>query len=169
MIFEKHVVQVFLVKKITGKDAQTVYAMKVLKKAVLKGTCCRIVFNVLVKDRIRSKMERDILAKIRHPFIVSLNYGLFLSAIFYWFSFSNGRKNILDSGIRSWWRPILSTLKGGRPSLTISNSLHFMIRTCRPITFQLTFAHSTAFEIVAVHSLFFVADVHGTGRNILPS
>ncbi len=55
--------------------------MKVLKKAVLKGTRCRIVFNVLVKDRIRSKMERDILAKIRHPFIVSLNYGLFFSAI----------------------------------------------------------------------------------------
>ncbi len=71
--------------------------MKVLKKAVLKGSRCRIVFNVLVKDRIRSKMERDILAKIRHPFIVSLNYGLFFSVITYWFSFSNGRENILDS------------------------------------------------------------------------
>ncbi|KAM7538559.1 hypothetical protein Aperf_G00000048700 [Anoplocephala perfoliata] len=56
--------KVFLVKKLNGKDSQTVYAMKVLKKAVLK-----------VKDRIRSKTERDILAKIRHPFIVSLNYA----------------------------------------------------------------------------------------------
>ncbi|VDM32545.1 unnamed protein product [Hydatigera taeniaeformis] len=56
--------KVFLVKKISGKDSQTVYAMKVLKKAVLK-----------VKDRMRSKTERDILAKMKHPFIVSLNYA----------------------------------------------------------------------------------------------
>ncbi|KAH9281725.1 Ribosomal protein S6 kinase alpha-3 [Echinococcus granulosus] len=56
--------KVFLVKKINGKDSQTVYAMKVLKKAVLK-----------VKDRMRSKTERDILARMKHPFIVSLNYA----------------------------------------------------------------------------------------------
>nr|VZI09646.1 unnamed protein product [Spirometra erinaceieuropaei] len=56
--------KVFLVRKINGMDAQTVYAMKVLKKAVLK-----------LKDKIRSKMERDILVKIKHPFIVNLHYG----------------------------------------------------------------------------------------------
>jgi hypothetical protein len=32
----------------------------------------------LVRDRVRSKMERDILAEVRHPFIVKLNYGNFL-------------------------------------------------------------------------------------------
>ena len=49
--------------------------MKVLKKAVLKGFISNGIIFV-VKDRMRSKTERDILAKIRHPFIVSLNYGM---------------------------------------------------------------------------------------------
>jgi len=56
--------KVFLVKKIKGRDAGRVYAMKVLKKASLK-----------VYDRARTKMERDILVKIRHPFIVKIHYA----------------------------------------------------------------------------------------------
>lgn len=56
--------KVFLVRKLTGADAGTLYAMKVLKKAYLK-----------VKDRLRTKMERNILAAIRHPFIVKLHYA----------------------------------------------------------------------------------------------
>lgn len=56
--------KVFLVRKITGDDAGTLYAMKVLKKATLK-----------VRDRIRTKMERDILAEVDHPFIVRLHYA----------------------------------------------------------------------------------------------
>ncbi|XP_061176559.1 ribosomal protein S6 kinase 2 alpha-like [Saccostrea echinata] len=56
--------KVFLVRKITGKDAGTLYAMKVLKKATLK-----------VRDRERTKMERDILADVNHPFIVKLHYA----------------------------------------------------------------------------------------------
>lgn len=28
-----------------------------------------------VRDRVRSKMERDILAEVNHPFIVKLHYG----------------------------------------------------------------------------------------------
>ncbi|GFT78716.1 ribosomal protein S6 kinase 2 alpha [Nephila pilipes] len=56
--------KVFLVKKIVGPDAGSLYAMKVLKKATLK-----------VRDRMRTKMERDILADIRHPFIVKLHYA----------------------------------------------------------------------------------------------
>lgn len=32
--------QVFLVKKISGSDARQLYAMKVLKKATLKGKHC---------------------------------------------------------------------------------------------------------------------------------
>ncbi|OTF70065.1 hypothetical protein BLA29_010521, partial [Euroglyphus maynei] len=54
--------KVFLVRKIEGPDAGTLYAMKVLKKATLK-------------DKLRSKTERDILADVRHPFIVKLNYA----------------------------------------------------------------------------------------------
>ncbi|GAB6032833.1 Ribosomal protein S6 kinase alpha-3 [Chamberlinius hualienensis] len=56
--------KVFLVRKIRGNDAGTLYAMKVLKKATLK-----------VRDRVRTKMERDILAEVRHPFIVKLHYA----------------------------------------------------------------------------------------------
>ncbi|RWS26508.1 Ribosomal protein S6 kinase 2 alpha-like protein [Leptotrombidium deliense] len=56
--------KVFLVKKIAGPDTGCLYAMKVLRKATLK-----------VRDRVRSKMERDILAEVNHPFIVKLNYA----------------------------------------------------------------------------------------------
>ncbi|NXW97760.1 KS6A2 kinase, partial [Larus smithsonianus] len=56
--------KVFLVRKIKGSDASQLYAMKVLKKATLK-----------VRDRVRSKMERDILAEVNHPFIVKLHYA----------------------------------------------------------------------------------------------
>lgn len=31
--------------------------------------------KMTVRDRVRSKMERDILADVNHPFIVKLNYG----------------------------------------------------------------------------------------------
>uniref|UniRef100_A0A2K5EYQ8 Ribosomal protein S6 kinase n=2 Tax=Aotus nancymaae TaxID=37293 RepID=A0A2K5EYQ8_AOTNA len=54
--------KVFRVRKV--KDAGQLYAMKVLKKATLK-----------VRDRVRSKMERDILAEVNHPFIVKLHYA----------------------------------------------------------------------------------------------
>ena len=33
---------------------------------------------VSVRDRVRTKMERDILAQIKHPFIVDLKYGEYL-------------------------------------------------------------------------------------------
>ncbi|XP_035296339.1 ribosomal protein S6 kinase alpha-2 isoform X5 [Cricetulus griseus] len=56
--------KVFLVRKVSGSDAGQLYAMKVLKKATLK-----------VRDRVRSKMERDILAEVNHPFIVKLHYA----------------------------------------------------------------------------------------------
>ena len=47
-----------------GDDQGSIYAMKVLKKATLK-----------VRDRQRTKMERDILAEVAHPFIVNLHYA----------------------------------------------------------------------------------------------
>uniref|UniRef100_A0A8B9TDA1 non-specific serine/threonine protein kinase n=1 Tax=Anas platyrhynchos TaxID=8839 RepID=A0A8B9TDA1_ANAPL len=48
--------KVFLVRKITPPDSNHLYAMKVLKKATLK-----------VRDRVRTKIERDILADVNHP------------------------------------------------------------------------------------------------------
>ncbi|XP_025789598.1 ribosomal protein S6 kinase alpha-6 [Puma concolor] len=60
----KQKVKVFLVRKKTGPDAGQLYAMKVLKKASLK-----------VRDRVRTKMERDILVEVNHPFIVKLHYA----------------------------------------------------------------------------------------------
>uniref|UniRef100_A0ABD2X925 Ribosomal protein S6 kinase n=1 Tax=Trichogramma kaykai TaxID=54128 RepID=A0ABD2X925_9HYME len=56
--------KVFLVRKNIGRDKGTLYAMKVLKKATLK-----------VRDRMRTKMERNILVDIEHPFIVRLHYA----------------------------------------------------------------------------------------------
>jgi len=56
--------KVFMVRKVVGADKGTIYAMKVLKKATLK-----------VRDRVRTKMERDILAEVEHPFIVHLHYA----------------------------------------------------------------------------------------------
>lgn len=56
--------KVFLVRKISGKDKGTLYAMKVLKKATLK-----------VRDRMRTKMERNILVEVNHPFVVRLHYA----------------------------------------------------------------------------------------------
>ena len=56
--------KVFLVKKIIGNDKGCLYAMKVLKKATLK-----------VRDRQRTKTERDILTEVEHPFIVKLHYA----------------------------------------------------------------------------------------------
>ncbi|KAK7870291.1 hypothetical protein R5R35_001013 [Gryllus longicercus] len=56
--------KVFLVRKVVGKDTGTLYAMKVLKKATLK-----------VRDRMRTKTERNILVDVRHPFIVRLHYA----------------------------------------------------------------------------------------------
>lgn len=56
--------KVFLVRKVIGKDAGTLYAMKVLKKATLK-----------IKDRVRSTNERKILADVGHAFIVKLHYA----------------------------------------------------------------------------------------------
>lgn len=56
--------KVFLVRKIVGTDAGSLYAMKVLRKASLR-----------VRDRHRSKMERNILVDVEHPFIVKLHYA----------------------------------------------------------------------------------------------
>ncbi|KAF7284234.1 hypothetical protein GWI33_022385 [Rhynchophorus ferrugineus] len=56
--------KVFLVRKIVGSDSGTLYAMKVLKKATLK-----------VRDRFRTRMERNILVEVEHPFIIKLHYA----------------------------------------------------------------------------------------------
>ncbi|KAI1293815.1 Ribosomal protein S6 kinase beta-1 [Halotydeus destructor] len=58
--------KVFQVRKITGKDAGMVYAMKVLRKAT-------IVRNQ--KDTAHTKAERNILECVKHPFIVDLHYA----------------------------------------------------------------------------------------------
>ncbi|XP_003744528.1 ribosomal protein S6 kinase beta-1 [Galendromus occidentalis] len=58
--------KVFQVKKITGADADKIFAMKVLKKAT-------VVRNQ--KDTAHTKAERNILESIKHPFIVDLIYA----------------------------------------------------------------------------------------------
>ncbi|CRL02912.1 CLUMA_CG015881, isoform A [Clunio marinus] len=58
--------KVFQVKKVTGKDAGSFFAMKVLKKA-------SIVRNQ--KDTAHTRAERNILEAVKHPFIVELVYA----------------------------------------------------------------------------------------------
>lgn len=58
--------KVFQVRKLTGRDAGTIFAMKVLHKAT-------IVRNQ--KDMAHTKAERNILEAVRHPFIVGLSYA----------------------------------------------------------------------------------------------
>ncbi|KAJ9596437.1 hypothetical protein L9F63_012521, partial [Diploptera punctata] len=58
--------KVFQVRKVTGQDAGTIFAMKVLRKA-------SIVRNQ--KDTAHTKAERNILEAVKHPFIVDLIYA----------------------------------------------------------------------------------------------
>jgi len=65
--------KVFQVSKTTGAQKGKIYAMKVLKKAV-------IVRNKETKqiDReinVHAKLERDVLMAVQHPFIVDLKYA----------------------------------------------------------------------------------------------
>lgn len=64
-IFKGSFGKVFLVRKTRGRDTDNLYAMKVLKKASLK-----------IRDRERTRLERNILADVRHPFIVELYYAM---------------------------------------------------------------------------------------------
>jgi len=41
----------------------------------LQMCCCNIAVFFAVRDRQRTKMERDILADLDHPFVVRLHYG----------------------------------------------------------------------------------------------
>lgn len=44
--------------------------------ADLGGTICLTCMPLsTVRDRVRTKMERDILADVNHPFVVKLHYG----------------------------------------------------------------------------------------------
>ena len=65
--------KVFQVRKLSGEDKSKIYAMKVLKKAV-------IVRNKETKEvdreiNVHAKLERDVLASVQHPFIVDLKYA----------------------------------------------------------------------------------------------
>ncbi|XP_033215889.1 ribosomal protein S6 kinase beta-1 [Belonocnema kinseyi] len=58
--------KVFQVRKVTGKDRGSIFAMKVLRKA-------SIIRNQ--KDTAHTKAERNILEAVKHPFIVDLMYA----------------------------------------------------------------------------------------------
>ena len=63
--------------------------MKVLKKATLKVRKCKSSRKIIsqgllfkVRDRVRTKLERNILADVNHPFIVKLQYAFQVSKVF---------------------------------------------------------------------------------------
>ena len=72
--------KVFLVRKTRGTDTDTFYAMKVLKKGFLIvfwiSLNSRFLAALKIRDRERTKLERNILAAVRHPFIVELYYAM---------------------------------------------------------------------------------------------
>lgn len=56
--------------------AKNVFMLKLTLLAVARYflKTCEIVL-ITVRDRVRTKMERDILADVNHPFVVKLHYG----------------------------------------------------------------------------------------------
>ncbi|EPB74975.1 hypothetical protein ANCCEY_05951 [Ancylostoma ceylanicum] len=80
--------KVFLVRKIRGRDTGQIYAMKVQYYSFIGATGAEMQYMAMfdqmavlkkatlkVRDRLRTKMERNILAHISHPFIVKLHYA----------------------------------------------------------------------------------------------
>jgi len=68
---------VFLVRKIFGNDAGTLYAMKVLRKATLKGKApFNIYFSFWIKKLFLSQSEvEDMLFKLRpQAYIISVYF-----------------------------------------------------------------------------------------------
>ncbi|XP_013392365.1 ribosomal protein S6 kinase beta-1 [Lingula anatina] len=109
--------KVFQVRKISGKDAGKIFAMKVLKKAT-------IVRNA--KDTAHTKAERSILEAVKNPFIVDLVYA-----------FQTGGKLYL----------ILEYLPGGELFMQLEREGIFMEDTAcfyiAEITLALEHLHST--------------------------
>jgi p70 ribosomal S6 kinase len=66
--------KVFQVRKVTGANTGKIFAVKVLKKAM-------IVRNA--KDTAHTKAERNILEEVKHPFIVDLTYAFQTSGKLY--------------------------------------------------------------------------------------
>uniref|UniRef100_A0A8C2IC95 Ribosomal protein S6 kinase n=1 Tax=Cyprinus carpio TaxID=7962 RepID=A0A8C2IC95_CYPCA len=58
--------KVFQVRKVSGADSGKIFAMKVLKKAMIARNA---------KDTAHTKAERSILEEVKHPFIVDLIYA----------------------------------------------------------------------------------------------
>ncbi|XP_067253975.1 ribosomal protein S6 kinase beta-1 [Chanodichthys erythropterus] len=58
--------KVFQVRKVTGPTSGKIFAMKVLKKAMIMRNA---------KDTAHTKAERSILEEVKHPFIVDLMYA----------------------------------------------------------------------------------------------
>ncbi|KAF4527281.1 hypothetical protein B566_EDAN007002 [Ephemera danica] len=123
--------KVFLVRKVVGPDKGTLYAMKVLKKATLK-----------VRDRVRTKVERNILVDVRHPFIVRLHYA-----------FQTEGKLYL----------ILDFLRGGDLFTRLSKEVMFTeedVKNCRNIntTRQIMCPGSEGVQEIKSHSFFSTID-----------
>lgn len=71
--------QVFLVKKISGSDARQLYAMKVLKKATLKGKHC---LERKEKEKKKKKEKSETLYQ-NLIFTHMLFYRLYFRSFFY--------------------------------------------------------------------------------------
>ena len=112
--------KVFLVSKTSGAQKGTFYAMKVLKKAV-------IVRNKETKEVEReinfyAKLERDVLASVRHPFIVDLKYafqvrvdnekGIYSTSCHFYFVHPGSQQSLPNHGVSGWRRALHAAAEG---------------------------------------------------------
>ena len=108
--------KVFLVSKTSGAQKGTFYAMKVLKKAV-------IVRNKETKEVEReinfyAKLERDVLASVRHPFIVDLKYAFQVrvnkneKGIYSTLTCPGSQQSLSNHGVSGWWRALHAAAEG---------------------------------------------------------
>lgn len=65
--------KVFQVARRTGRNQGNIFAMKVLKKAVIVRN--KETREVEREINVHAKLERDVLLAVRHPFIVDLHYA----------------------------------------------------------------------------------------------
>ncbi|KAG2459049.1 KS6B1 kinase, partial [Polypterus senegalus] len=136
--------KVFQVRKVTGANSGKIFAMKVLKKAM-------IVRNA--KDTAHTKAERNILEEVKHPFIVDLIYAFqtggklylileYLSGHFYLAEISMALGHLHQKGI------IYRDLKPENIMLNSQGALHSLTLkldedTLFPVTGCIPFLHKS--------------------------
>lgn len=140
-----------------------------------------VVFSCLpsVRDRVRTKMERDILVEVNHPFIVKLHYGWFRFLFFAYTSFPCLRARLLLFCINFGGSPLGSSNSGKKRNVNtylyksfgfrplVRTFWIFTFRFCRDFVLFIDLNQTTVVDILAV-SLFDKGEIEEHYFNHLP-